>query len=172
LRIEPVARSGSPEITGRLEGPGWSVDARSPQIEPEAGFTSFASFRADDGERFPAVQWRPGSIHVASGKISAEQADSAVFSVSWAQLFDRARLPDPDVIALSERASAGPPAVQPPSRAEEDASAASGSARPWLALLAAVFTAAALVAAKKMRGKSARIIANESVRSPARAGSR
>ncbi|HUR27842.1 MAG TPA: hypothetical protein VM509_06630, partial [Planctomycetota bacterium] len=98
LRIEPVARSGSPERTGRLEGPGWSVDARSPQIEPEAGFTSFASFRAGDGERFPAVQWRPGSIHVAPSLISAEQADSAVFSVSWAELFDRARLPDPEVV--------------------------------------------------------------------------
>jgi hypothetical protein len=119
------------------------------------------------------VQWRPGTIRVAPSSLEAVQADAAAFSVSFAELLDRALLPDPRVVGLSERATSGPPALSPPSRVDDGrAVTASGSARPWLALLCALFTAAALATAKKMRVNSAGIVTDVPVRSAAPSGSR
>jgi hypothetical protein len=173
-----VARSapieGATEKAGRLIADGWSVDAQGLQPKIAADFATWAEFEGPEGQRFAGVRWRPGSIEVALASLAAEQADPAIFSVSWTQLFDRARLSEPAVVELSERRSAGPPMLRAPQGSSAQRSPLVRAAASWLALLAGALVLLALILAggARRRRKSAGIEGDRRVRSEVRAGLR
>jgi hypothetical protein len=86
------------------------------------------------------VRAAPGRVEVALDELVLEPGDPALFAVSWAELFDRALLPHPGVVALADRAAAGPPSQRAPLLPA--APAGSGLARAaldaWLAGLCAL----------------------------------
>ncbi len=174
LRIARIdTASGSNETSGRVIADDWAVDAKAIRPMATAGLASWAEFKEPGGERFPGVLWRPGKIHLALTSLSCEQADPAVFSVAWAKLFDRARLPEPEVVGLLERRSSGPVSVRAPRGvADADAFAAIVSAAPWCALLASLLVLVALALSGWMgnSARSGRKGSNEFVRSTAGAG--
>jgi hypothetical protein len=96
------------------------------------------------------VTWSPGRIDVRATSLEIAAGDPAQVAVSFAELFDAAFLPHPDVVPLADRAAAGPaserapeiplrePAPENPlTRAPLDAWLAGAAA--LLALLALVF---------------------------------
>ncbi len=174
LRIERApALSGAPTSAGKLFGVGWSADAQAVAPQPAPGERPWAEFESS-AARFPAVSWRPGVVRVALAALSAEQADAAAFAVAWAELFDQARLPDPEIVSMLERALAAPPSVHaPPAHAGSAARPAALSAAPWLASLACALVLAALVlASRNLPALSSGKTTGERVRSVARAGLR
>jgi len=99
------------------------------------------------GAPWPVVRWRRGAVLVGLTELDGPQGDPAAFVVSWSELFDRAVQPAPGVVAVGERAEAGPSLVRPPAAGPRPAV---GAVHPWplvsvLAALAAALAALALL---------------------------
>ena len=146
LYLPSAATSGEELLVGR---DGWTLSVREGEARssvPPSWETQEVWLREGD---LDLVTLSPGCVEVNWSSFDEEEwaapgGDPAAFAVSWAMLFDRAVAPEPGVVSLKERQSAGEPVIklgEPPVEIEF----ASEPSRydVWLTWLAAGFAAAA-----------------------------
>ena len=120
-RLVLAAAAEGPLVRVRGERDGWSLTGRARRglIGREWLSAWVAGSAAPDSRPSPMVLVRTeaGRVELAWSAESALEldGDSAAFALSWAELFDRTRRLDPEVVAMEERRSAGA-AVASPSR--------------------------------------------------------
>jgi hypothetical protein len=142
----------SPGRTVTVGRDGWLAGATAcplPSPTVERATVRWLTARDATGEELTVVDHAPGLVRAGLPALAEPTGDPAAFVVSWSELFDRALLPPPDVVALGERMAAGPaadvaPRAAAPSldpNAEEPASAPLAT---WLALASAVLATLAL----------------------------
>lgn len=98
LELRAPQGSASPVALGR---DGWNFEGEAVALPPGPGEVWLQTDGADFLRSSPGV--------IECGLVSTEKlgGDVASFAVSWGELFDRAVLPAPGVVSLSERVSAG-----------------------------------------------------------------
>jgi hypothetical protein len=138
----------------RVGRDGWFVSARvlaAPVLEKGDGAGLGTWLSSPDGG-MPVVTFRAGRVRVGLGSLEGPDVDSPAFVVSWAELFDAAVLPVPGVVPLEERGPAGPSLARAPVGRDGQSEARSPS-WPWVARLAALAAALALLALVLGRGR-------------------
>lgn len=112
---------------------------------------------ADDGStvRTPVVSSCPGRVDLALADLEPDPATDAAFAVSWSALFDSALLSPVGVVAVAERADAGPARSTAGAPAPFEPAGEAAAAR-WRALIGAGALLCALAALLWARGSRSR----------------
>ncbi|MCE9594482.1 MAG: BatA domain-containing protein [Planctomycetes bacterium] len=113
LAIETVNDGADDAVSGGRAG--WSVRGRARALTLESDERAWLV--STDPSRV-LVAWRPGRVRIALTALEEPAGDPALFAVAWSELFDAARLADPDVVALDERREAGEQLVREPRAVE------------------------------------------------------
>ncbi len=149
LHGAPPSSSGTPAPleAGR---DGWTAKGAAIGSAPSSDAAGpLATWLADASGR-ALVTTGAGRVHCPWTSMDEPRGDPAAFAVSWAELFDRAVLPPPDVVELGERLAAGPESSASPSAPPSSESSAV-DAPPldaWLAAAALLCTLGALALAR------------------------
>ena len=102
-------------VGGRVEATcgrdGWSASGAWRPLAPRADRPEEA-WLVDTGGAV-VVASTPGAVDVALEELGEPSGDPAAFALSWAELFERALLPGPGVVALEHRLAAKPAFLAP-----------------------------------------------------------
>lgn len=102
------------------------------------------------------VTWCEGLVDCALVELEEPRGDPAAWAVSWSTLFDTASAPPRECVSVAEREAAGEPWVKPPVLERSDELTRPRPLAAWLAALAALLGAVALLVANRADGSTMR----------------